>query len=506
MFKSLTVPKILLADDSTHAQRMGAKILSAEGIEVIAVSNGDAAVKKLQVLDIDLVLADVYMPGLDGYEVCQWVKSSADHAGLPVVLVVGALEPLMPDRIAQARADGLLKKPFEASAMMDTLRPLIDASMQAKPSRKKFEVDPEKTQPITERTVAIPPPAASVAATEPVKNAHEDTVEIEPMTDVPDFESTIRIPPPKGSKDVRASESLILAGAAAAAAGIHAAASTPGPADPPTVVEPSPLFAEPELPPMAEMAPALPEFPSAPEPEALSHESEAQESESVDVMIPDMSGHSVGEEAMTEFEIPDMSSHDESGVVEEYVPEPEPIAEPIPEPPAPEPPMPEPIPEPVFVAPPEPVAPPPAPKWIAEAIEVTPTDHAKFGPVRPDTPPDWGELLKSVEEGSTSTPEPDATPEPTPVTGGRPSALIADPKPESAASELEDTSSVSETLDLEMPVEPEPPAPEPPPAPPAPPPIDEEALRMAVQLCLENALPGLVDEITSAVLRRLEHS
>ena len=58
----------------------------------------------------------------------------------------------------------------------------------------------------------------------------------------------------------------------------------------------------------------------------------------------------------------------------------------------------------------------------------------------------------------------------------------------------------SSDLELEIPVEEVPEAP----APPPPPPIDEEALRMAVQLCLESALPGLVDEITSAVLRRLQ--
>src|SRR5258708_10422680 len=131
------MPTILLADDSTHAQRMGTKILSSEGIEVIAVSNGDAAVKKLQELDVDLVLADVYMPGLDGYELCQWVKKSEAHPGLPVVLVVGALELYEPDRIDQVHADGLLKKPFEATAMLETVRPLLKASSESKPSRKQ---------------------------------------------------------------------------------------------------------------------------------------------------------------------------------------------------------------------------------------------------------------------------------------------------------------------------------------------------------------------------------
>src|ERR1035438_71184 len=145
---------------------MGAKILSAEGIEVVTVSNGDAAVKKLQELDVDLVLADVYMPGLDGYEVCERIKSSPEHAGLPVVLLVGALEPFEPDRIAQVHADGVLRKPFEAAAVLDTVRPLLQTSMATR-TRRAF------AEPEHERTVVIPPP------TPPVEQNHVgDTVEL----------------------------------------------------------------------------------------------------------------------------------------------------------------------------------------------------------------------------------------------------------------------------------------------------------------------------------------
>lgn len=57
------MPKVLLADDSTHAQRMGTKILAGEGLEVVTVNNGEAAVKKLATDSFDLILADVFMPG-----------------------------------------------------------------------------------------------------------------------------------------------------------------------------------------------------------------------------------------------------------------------------------------------------------------------------------------------------------------------------------------------------------------------------------------------------------
>lgn len=60
--------KVLLADDSTHAQRMGTQIFKGEGIDVVTVSNGEAAAKKLPGGNFDLVLADVFMPGRTGYE------------------------------------------------------------------------------------------------------------------------------------------------------------------------------------------------------------------------------------------------------------------------------------------------------------------------------------------------------------------------------------------------------------------------------------------------------
>ena len=58
--------KILLADDSVTAQNMGKKILSDAGFEVIAVSNGSAALKKIPDINPDLVILDIYMPGYTG--------------------------------------------------------------------------------------------------------------------------------------------------------------------------------------------------------------------------------------------------------------------------------------------------------------------------------------------------------------------------------------------------------------------------------------------------------
>jgi CheY-like chemotaxis protein len=88
------VPTILVADDNSNIQKMVALALKDQGIEVCAVGNGEAAVRKLADLQPDLVLADIFMPVRNGYEVCEFVKQDSRFAHIPVVLLVGAFDPL----------------------------------------------------------------------------------------------------------------------------------------------------------------------------------------------------------------------------------------------------------------------------------------------------------------------------------------------------------------------------------------------------------------------------
>ena len=111
--------RILLADDSPHAQRMGERILRAEGYEVITVSDGQTAMVRLKDSLPDLVIADVSMPFVTGYELCEYVKASGQHVKTGVVLTVGAVEPLDVERSEAVRADGILKKPFEATLLLE---------------------------------------------------------------------------------------------------------------------------------------------------------------------------------------------------------------------------------------------------------------------------------------------------------------------------------------------------------------------------------------------------
>lgn len=104
--------RILVADDNSNIQKMVGLALKDQGIDVVAVGNGEAAVRKISDIRPDLVLADVFMPVRNGYEVCQYVKSDSSLAHIPVILLVGAFDPLDEQEAQRVGADGVLKKPF----------------------------------------------------------------------------------------------------------------------------------------------------------------------------------------------------------------------------------------------------------------------------------------------------------------------------------------------------------------------------------------------------------
>ena len=124
--------RILLVDDSPHAQRMGERILSEEGYEVVTVSNADSALIRLDDVDPDVVLADTVMPGRTGYEICQYLKMSPRHRHVRVILTAGVLEPLDEAQTKRVEADGTLKKPFEATALLAAVKPLAEAATAAR--------------------------------------------------------------------------------------------------------------------------------------------------------------------------------------------------------------------------------------------------------------------------------------------------------------------------------------------------------------------------------------
>jgi CheY-like chemotaxis protein len=155
--------RILLADDSPHAQRMGEFILREEGFEVVSVTDGVTAVVRLADVDPDLILADVSLPQRNGYELCGYIKSHPNHRHARVVLTAGALEPIDEEEARRVGADGSLRKPFEASVVIDTAKRLIEAAEQA---RNLPPGEPPSPAPVAVEAAPEPPPEPCEAAAE----------------------------------------------------------------------------------------------------------------------------------------------------------------------------------------------------------------------------------------------------------------------------------------------------------------------------------------------------
>jgi len=171
-------PRILLADDSPHAQRMGERILREEGYEVVSVTDGESALVRWRDFDPDLVIADVSLPLKSGYDLCRDIKNDPKRNFTKVILTAGSLELFSHDQAREAGSDGLLRKPFEASSMMETVETLVESARFARkmfgelPAETADEPDEPPAPVAWEASTAAPQPAP--ATTEPAAPPHLD--------------------------------------------------------------------------------------------------------------------------------------------------------------------------------------------------------------------------------------------------------------------------------------------------------------------------------------------
>ncbi|MGZ8843463.1 MAG: response regulator [Pyrinomonadaceae bacterium] len=110
----LTGRKLLLADDSAAVRKVIELTFADEGMEVITVGDGRSALERCAQVVPDLILADVYMPEMGGYELCQSIKQDERFAKTPVVLLISSFEPFDEDEARRVGADDVVTKPFQS--------------------------------------------------------------------------------------------------------------------------------------------------------------------------------------------------------------------------------------------------------------------------------------------------------------------------------------------------------------------------------------------------------
>jgi putative two-component system response regulator len=117
--------KILIVDDDPANRELLQEFLTAEGLEVATAPDGRSSLAEFARLKPDLVLLDVNMPFLDGFEVCRRLKSNPDTRLTPIVLVTALSATEERIRGIRAGADGFLSKPFDQSELLAHVRSLL---------------------------------------------------------------------------------------------------------------------------------------------------------------------------------------------------------------------------------------------------------------------------------------------------------------------------------------------------------------------------------------------
>lgn len=132
--------KLLLADDSITIRKVVGMIFAAEDYELLVAGDGNTAYEMAIAHTPELVIADVSMPGKDGFELCRAVKSHPALAATSVLLLPGAFEVFDEQKAALVGADGWLVKPFESKTLIDKVKALLSTKpLRIEPVDDTFE-------------------------------------------------------------------------------------------------------------------------------------------------------------------------------------------------------------------------------------------------------------------------------------------------------------------------------------------------------------------------------
>ena len=142
--------RLLVADDSATIQKIVSLAFSDEDVVIQSAFSGESALETLQSFRPDLVLADVFMPGCSGYEVCARIKQDSNLANIPVILLVGTFEAFDELEAARVKSDGYLTKPFDTSELIQTVHSLIGDKMapQKNEGPAEFQAPAFSKQPL----------------------------------------------------------------------------------------------------------------------------------------------------------------------------------------------------------------------------------------------------------------------------------------------------------------------------------------------------------------------
>ncbi|MDQ3812907.1 MAG: response regulator [Armatimonadota bacterium] len=142
--------KILAVDDERHIVRLVQINLQKEGYQVATAANGREALEKVAQDKPDLVVMDVMMPEMDGFEALKRLKENPDTADIPVIMLTAKAQDADVFRGWQSGADLYLTKPFNPSELLTFVKRLL----QGQPEEPTYNINEADTMSVDELTTS----------------------------------------------------------------------------------------------------------------------------------------------------------------------------------------------------------------------------------------------------------------------------------------------------------------------------------------------------------------
>jgi CheY-like chemotaxis protein len=131
------VPLILVVDDYADNREMYSAYLRFQGLEVVEAANGTEALEHAFARRPDLVVMDLSLPGVDGWQATRLLKADARTKDIPVIAVTGHALAGAPERAADAGCDGFLTKPCLPEDLLQAIRRMLERPREGEHSKRR---------------------------------------------------------------------------------------------------------------------------------------------------------------------------------------------------------------------------------------------------------------------------------------------------------------------------------------------------------------------------------
>ena len=121
---------VMVVDDSVTVRKVTSRLLERHGYEVVLAKDGLDAITKLEEIRPDIMLLDIEMPRMDGFEVASLVRHNPNLVGLPIIMITSRTGEKHRERAFQIGVNCYMGKPFQEQQLLDTIGELLSTAVE----------------------------------------------------------------------------------------------------------------------------------------------------------------------------------------------------------------------------------------------------------------------------------------------------------------------------------------------------------------------------------------